>query len=44
MNDVDESDLKAEIDDIMRTVDAVMKRIEAAMPSPQPDQQAPVDP
>lgn len=44
MNDVNESDLKAEIDEIMRTVDTVMKRIAAVMPSPQPDLQEPVEP
>ncbi len=44
MNDVDESDLKAEIDDIVRTVDTVMKRIEAVLPAPQQDQQDPVEP
>ncbi|MCU0561602.1 MAG: hypothetical protein MUD16_15600 [Desulfobacterales bacterium] len=43
-NDVDELDLKAEIDEIMRTVETVMKRIAAVMPAPQPDPQEPVEP
>jgi hypothetical protein len=43
MSDVDESDLKAEIDEIMRTVETVMKRIEAVLPSPRQDQQDPVE-
>jgi hypothetical protein len=44
INDVDEPGLKAEIDEIMRTVDAVMKRIESVLPSPQQNQQEPVEP
>ncbi|MCU0585698.1 MAG: hypothetical protein MUC46_06475 [Desulfobacterales bacterium] len=44
LNDLDEADVKAEIDEIMRCVDSVMKRIEAVLPSPQNDPPEPVEP
>ncbi len=44
MNDLDEADVKAEIEEIMRSVDSVMKRIEAVLPSPQNDPPEPVEP
>jgi hypothetical protein len=43
MKDLDEVDVKAEIDDIMRNVEAVMKRIEAVLPPSQNDPPDPVD-
>jgi hypothetical protein len=36
MKDVEDLDLKAEIDEIMRSVDSIMKKIEAVMP-PKPE-------
>jgi hypothetical protein len=36
MKDLEDLDLKAEIDEIMRSVDSIMKKIEAVMP-PKPE-------
>jgi hypothetical protein len=36
MKDLEDLDLKAEIDEIMRSVDNIMKKIEAVMP-PKPE-------
>jgi hypothetical protein len=36
MKDSEDLDLKAEIDEIMRSVDSIMKKIEAVMP-PKPE-------
>ena len=36
MKDLEDPDLKAEIDEIMRSVDSIMKKIEAVMP-PKPE-------
>jgi hypothetical protein len=43
MDDLDEKDVKAEIDEIMRNVDSVMKRIEAVLPSTRNDPPDPVE-
>lgn len=44
LKDLDEADVKAEIDEIMRSVDSVMKRIEAVLPSTRNDPPEPVEP
>jgi hypothetical protein len=37
MKDLEDLDLKAEIDEIMRSVDSIMKKVEAVLPSkPEP--------
>jgi hypothetical protein len=36
MKDLEDFELKAEIDDIMRSVDSIMKKVEAALP-PKPE-------
>jgi hypothetical protein len=37
MKDLEDFDLKAEIDEIMRSVDTIMKKVEAVLP-PKPEQ------
>ena len=38
MKDLDDFELKAEIDDIMRNVDAIMRKVEAVLPpKPEPE-------
>jgi hypothetical protein len=37
MKDLEDLDLKAEIDEIMRSVDSIMKKVEAVLP-PKPEQ------
>jgi hypothetical protein len=37
MRDMDDVELKKEMDEIMRSVESVMKRIEAVLPTPKKD-------
>ena len=41
MTDIEDLNLKAEIDDIMRSVDNIMQKVETVIPAKQEESQAP---
>ena len=42
MKDIEDIELKAEMDEIMRSVESVMKKVEAVLPAP-PENSEPAD-
>jgi hypothetical protein len=43
MKDIEDIELKAEMDEIMRSVETIMKRVEAVLPPPPSDTSDPID-
>jgi hypothetical protein len=43
MKDIEDIELKAEMDEIMRSVETIMKKVEAVLPPPPSDASDPID-
>jgi hypothetical protein len=43
MKDIEDIELKAEMDEIMRSVETIMKKVEAVLPPPPSDTSVPID-
>lgn len=43
MKDIEDIELKAEMDEIMRSVESIMKKVEAVLPAPPAETSDPID-
>ena len=43
MKDIEDIELKAEMDEIMRSVESIMKKVEAVLPPPTAEASDPID-